>query len=120
MFNKLKKLFKKENKPVALVKSYYTSTTTKRQNDTVEQNTDDSFLTSMAIGAVIHDGLLGGMIGGDLVGGMIGEMITEPSHSDPCNNDSYSSSDSSSSYDSSSSSYDSGSSYDGGSCSSSD
>lgn len=90
--------------------------------------TDDGLLTSMAIGYVLNDGLVGGLICGNIAGGIIGDSLNtdeekpdkEPLEvSQPDNNNDLSSSyESSSNYDNSSS-YDSGSSYDSSSGSSS-
>jgi hypothetical protein len=77
------------------------------KTDSIQSNSDDGFATSVAIGYVANDGLVGGIIGGNLVGGMIGDAL---------NTSESTSSYESTSYDSgSSSSYDS-SSYDSGSC----
>lgn len=52
------------------VKSYF-------EHREVKDDTDDGFLTSMAIGYATDNGVLGGVIGGNMVGGMIGDMLND-------------------------------------------
>lgn len=53
---------------------------------------DDNFATSMAIGYILDDGLVGGLIGGNMVGGIIGDALNTNedspiSHTNPIAND---------------------------------
>jgi hypothetical protein len=84
-------------------------------------STDDGFATSMALGYMLNDGIVGGLLGGNIAGGIVGDAMNTsdetpvrhdpaPEVSSPTDYSSYSSSDHSSS-----SSYDRGSSYDYGS-----
>lgn len=83
------------------------------------KTSSEDFGTSMAVGMITNNAMIGGMVGGSFAGGLMGDLARDGAlgEAQTSSNDCTSSS---SSYDSYSSSSDSCSSYDSGSSSSSD
>lgn len=83
------------------------------------KNNSEDFVTSMAVGMITNNAMIGGVVGGSFAGGLMGDLARDGTlgEAHTSSNDCTSSS---SSYDSYSSSSDSCSSFDSGSSSSSD
>jgi len=51
------------------------------------ENVDNNnFLTSMAVGYITDDGLIGGLVGGNMIGGMLGESLNDLNENNPNQN----------------------------------